>query len=118
MGKFGEMASWRNEKWAKMNWAKWQKGRKDIGQNGKRAKLERAKKEWAKREKLWRNGNGGNWIGQTGNKPYQTVTGFNKILMKNKVSKNIGEEGKKILMTNFISCIPDISTFQGKKYIT
>ena len=81
MGKLGEMASWRNEKWAKMKlsetakgqnryWAEWEKGRTDIGRNGKRAKLERAKEEWPTREKFGRNGNGRNGIGQTRNKPF------------------------------------------------
>ena len=64
MGKLGEMASWRNEKWAKMKlsetakgqnkyWAEWEKG--DVGKGEKRmgetgkiwAKWEWAKWDWA-----------------------------------------------------------------------
>ena len=62
MGKLGEMASGRNEKWAEMKfgliakgqdrcWAKWKRG--EVG----------------KGEKFGRNGNGRNGIGRNENKP-------------------------------------------------
>ena len=73
MGKLGKMASGQNEKWAKMKLGKTAKGQDRYWGDGKRAKLERAKKEWAKREKFRRNGNGQNWIGGTGNKPFPTL---------------------------------------------
>ena len=66
MGKLGEIASGRNEKWVIRIWAKRQNGRTDIGRNGKMAKLERAKTEWAKREKIqvkweWAKWDWANW---------------------------------------------------------
>ena len=76
MGKLGEMASERNEKWTEMNlgiiakgqdryWAKWKKG--EVGNE---------KKKRAKREKIGRNGNGQNGIGRTGNKQIKKLIAF------------------------------------------
>ena len=70
MGKLGEMASGRNEKWPKMKLGETTKGQDRYWVEWEKGKVGKGEKEWAKREKFRRNGNGQNGIGRTGNKPF------------------------------------------------
>ena len=69
MGKLGEMASGRNEKWAKMKLGEMAKGRDRYWTEWEKGVVGKGEKRMCGTGKIWRNGNGRNGIWQIGNKP-------------------------------------------------